>query len=477
MDFISNLHEHREKIGTIPGAVFGTYTRTKKPFGLDAWTDSMFYVTRGMRLALSRTGYGANWGDDTIRGYNATASSMTANTIDAKLRDTLAQASLSLGIKDKDWDQGQIADVVDKAIIDTLILYKLRKQKQHFDVLLNPEEDSAYTTGDEYCWDFDDLNAMISSLSARQYPIMNISVELAKLFTPLFKVAPGYPEKAFPIQYFTPFDDRLSDDAPAKFTVSAFETLRNIGFASAEGLIHAKKISLLWKPFSSEMLNYDIYDMQSREAMLYREGMHFSYYDGASIQYARPTGSFHDSAHSSKVLPISTNGHLDDIFAWLWLIDSDYNAVGDGLAVSDVAINQAVEDKGNFGKSAITATVMTEPISWTETLELFPILTQSMVPLVVLTGAGDATQAMIPRSVGNLLYPGQLSITGISSTVFESAFEAMLIRLWAGGRWNENKGGSRGEAFKGGKKVRKGASAMKGKVDRETREGKDRRYR
>jgi hypothetical protein len=213
-----------------------------------------------------------------------------------------------------------------------------------------------------------------------------------------------------------------------------------------QALIHAKKISLPWKTFSTDLItDSEICGMDHKLAMLYREGSYVAYYDGAGAQTFLGTGDFYGGNHTSKQLPISPDGTLDEIFSFLPLIDSLYSA-DNPYCVVDADQYHTTEDKAMMGLTAYTGTVYdVDGGGFAELLELLPILTNALTTGSVLTGAGDATANGTPSHYAPIYYPGMLKVSGISDTLFEDALEAKLIKLICGESYGASYSGRRGK--------------------------------
>ena len=99
------------------------------------------------------------------------------------------------------------------------------------------------------------------------------------------------------------------------------------------------------------------------------------------------------------------------------------------------------EDKMYGHKIAYNAATYSVNPTFADVLECLPILSEALLPALVLTGAGDAAQAMASKNLGALLYgESKLSVTGISQTVFEDALLGKLVKLWSGGDLMESSG-------------------------------------
>ena len=418
-----------------PEKIFGSYARSKTPYIMQSFSDSMFYTIRAIRPALNRTGYGAGIGDDNVRGYNADPASMTK--LDLLISRALDQAAYIMGIKDKDWDAGQRSKLVDKIIIDIIILFILRRQYQCFEFILAPEEDDAFTTGDELTWSFETLEAVTHAFIARKYPILNVSLQLARLLTVVFRMSPGYSPKGIPPSFYSPYDHIIADDTPTKSTVAVFDLYKSFAITLTEGLIHAQKISLPWKPFTKEMVTkIEVFPPESRLGELFNVAGVVYYFDGSNLLWMNDK-NFYDDEADQKILPISPTGNLDEIFSLLPFICDVYHVDNNPYCINDQTGSTVTEDRVNVYQIAHNASVITPVLDFDEFLCLFPIMSQAVMcdtsHGLELGGAVNANVAFAPKHIAALQHPNMLSVSGITQTRFEDAFEAKLIKLITGG--------------------------------------------
>lgn len=422
----------------VPDHVFGSYKRNKTPWIMTAFNDADFSIMNNWRLGINDANWGAAFGSDSVRGWDNTPTPSSFTKLDALIRNVLDQAAYVLGIKDKDWTDSSRGYMTGKVFTDWWMLHYLKRQRQSFDYFLNPEEDSSMTTGDEICWSWDDLSGILHSLTSRKYPIFNLSIQLARLTTPIFKISAGYPKKGYPPSFYFPFDHRLCDDTPSKATVANFQTVASVGRSFTESLIHAMKISMPWKPFTESMIDESSWDVcgPSHElSMLYRECFPLYYYDNGSGAYALPYGDFYGGTHTTRILPIPIDGSLPEIFAFLPLLSDRYHATNNPYNVLDLGTATTTEDTWALSRMAHTETVVTEPQSFQNSQNIFQYATACLIPMmdmVTQVGGGDAASDIINAKFRQMQYPDMLMINGISQTVFEEALAAKLLKLAVG---------------------------------------------